>query len=88
MKLLLQQKNYCGTVEIQWLARLGQLENTAQDARTGRPLRLWFIWLSWFVLFIWLVLNQTNQIDLIDKINQAVLTRDGLYCWRTESFSC
>jgi TusA-related sulfurtransferase len=33
------RKNYCGTVEIQWFARLGQQENTAQDAQKGRPAR-------------------------------------------------
>jgi hypothetical protein len=27
------RKNYCGTVEIKWPARLGQPENRAQDAR-------------------------------------------------------
>jgi len=30
------RKNYCGTVEIQWSARLGQQENTAQDAQKGQ----------------------------------------------------
>jgi len=33
------RKNYCGTVEIQWFARLGQQESTAQDAQKGRPAR-------------------------------------------------
>jgi hypothetical protein len=33
------RKNYCGTVEIQWSAHLGQQENTAQDAQKGRPAR-------------------------------------------------
>jgi hypothetical protein len=32
-------KNYCGTVEIKWSARLGQPENIAQDAQKGRPAR-------------------------------------------------
>ena len=27
-------KNYCGTMEIQWSAHLGQQENRAQDSRT------------------------------------------------------
>jgi hypothetical protein len=29
------RKNYCGTVKIPWLARLGQQENRAQDAQKG-----------------------------------------------------
>jgi hypothetical protein len=33
------RKNYCGTVDIQWSAHLGQQENTAQDAQKGRPAR-------------------------------------------------
>ena len=33
------QKNYCGTVKIQWPAHLGQQENTTQDAQKGRPAR-------------------------------------------------
>jgi hypothetical protein len=36
-------KNYCGTVEIQRSVRLGQQENTAQDAQKGRPLRPSFV---------------------------------------------
>ena len=32
-------KNYCGTMEIQWSAHLGQQENRAQDAQRGRPAR-------------------------------------------------
>ena len=36
-------KHYCGTVEIQWCAHLGQQESTTQDAQKGHPLRPSFV---------------------------------------------
>src|SRR5205823_12982527 len=33
------RNTYCGTVEIQWPAHLGQQENRAQDAQKGCPAR-------------------------------------------------
>ena len=40
--------NYCGTVEIQWSAHLGQQENRAQDAQKGRPARPFQVSLPFF----------------------------------------
>ncbi len=34
-----QRKNFCGTVEFQWPAHLGQQENHVQDAQKVRPAR-------------------------------------------------
>jgi len=47
------RKNYCGTVEIQWPAHLGQARSIWS---------VWFIWSIWFNQT-----NQTDRIDQMDK---------------------
>jgi hypothetical protein len=59
------QKNYCGTVGIQWTARLMQAQSIGF---------LWFVLFIWLIWFIWLV-SFNQKPDRPDKPNE----QDSVY---------